>query len=311
MSKGIGLSVAAGIASGVVYLSVLAGGALGILLTYLTPLPLVMVGLAFGLRRLTLASAVALAVVAVASTQAAPIFAVVGPLPVLVLVRQSLLWRRADNGTVEWYPPGMLLAWLGVIAVGLMLLGAALVPSGEGGIEGLVRLQVATFLDEAAPMVPAEVKDSATALWAAMFPAMVGSAWLVMAALNGVMGQWTVAKAGFALRPTPAYTRLELPLWLLAMLVATAVIGATASGDAGYLGRNAAVVLLWPYVFAGLAVVHRTVRGKPNAGMLLALFYVAFFAMFGWALVAVAGLGLVRHWTRLRRHGAGGGQEEK
>ncbi len=311
MSKGIGLSVAAGIASGVVYLSVLAGGTLGILLTYFTPLPLVMVGLAFGLRRLLLASIIASAVVAVAGPQAIMMYAVVGPLPMLILVRLALRWRQTTDGTGEWYPTGALLAWLSVVAVGLMLLGSAVLPSGDGGVQGMVHRQVAAFLDEAAPMVSAEVKDSATALWSAMFPAMVGGAWLVMAVLNGVVGQWTVARAGFALRPTPVYTRLELPLWLLPVLAAAVAVGLTAGGDVGYLGRNAAAVLLWPYVFGGLAVVHRAIRGRPNAGMLLALFYVAFFAMFGWALIAVAGLGLVRHWTRLRRHDAGGGQEEK
>lgn len=311
MSKGLGLSVAAGLASGLVYLSVLTGGALGVLLTYLTPLPLVMVGLAFGLGRVALGAGVAIALVALAEPQAVAVFAVVGVLPVLVLVRQALLWRKTSVGAAEWYPPGLLLAWLAVFAVGLILLGAALLPAGDGGIESLIRREIRGFVEDLGPTIPTEVKDSLVPLWSALFPAMLGGAWLLMAAMNGIVGQWTVTKAGFALRPTPAYAGLELPLWLLAMLVAAGLIGGLAGGDAGYLGRNAAVVLLWPYVFGGLAVVHRSLHGRPNAGMMLALFYVAFFAMFGWALVAVAGLGLVRHWTRLRRHQAGGGQEEE
>src|SRR5574337_502223 len=105
MSKGLGLSVAAALASGFVYLSVLAGGAISILLTYLTPLPLVMVGLAFGLGPAALGAGLALGVVLVGAPAAVPVFTVAVLLPVLVLVRQSLLWRQTADGKREWYPP--------------------------------------------------------------------------------------------------------------------------------------------------------------------------------------------------------------
>ncbi len=312
MSRSLGLSVAAGLTSGLVYLSVLSGGLLGVMLSYLTPLPLVMIGLAMGLVPAAIAALIALAVVALAAPLVAvPVFAVVALLPVLVLVRQALLWRPGAGGAGEWYPPGRLLAQLALLAVALMGLGAALAVERTTGLEEVVHQTVGSFVDQVAPTAPADMKDSLTSLWSALFPAMLAGAWLLTAVLNGMVGEWTVAKAGHAQRPVPDYAALELPLWLLGALAVTALIGGVAGGDAGYLGRNAAVVLLWPYVFAGLATVHRWSRGRPNAGLLLALFYLAFFAMFGWALVAVAGLGLVRHWTRLRRRDAAGGQEEK
>jgi len=67
MSKGLGLSVAAGLASGLIFLSVLTGESLGILLIYLTPLPLAMVGLSFGLSAAAIASGVSLVTVALVS----------------------------------------------------------------------------------------------------------------------------------------------------------------------------------------------------------------------------------------------------
>ncbi|HIJ61356.1 MAG TPA: DUF2232 domain-containing protein [Rhodospirillaceae bacterium] len=311
MARGIGLAIAVGLVCALVYLSVLSGGVLGVLLAYVTPLPLVLVGLSRGLRDVAAAAAAGLAVVALAVPGAASAFAVVTVLPALIVVRQALLCRQTPDGTVEWYPPGLLVTWLGLAAAGLMVLATVLAGTPDGGIEAVIRDSVSRFIDEVAPGIPPDSRGLAVKWWTALFPAMLGGAWILMAALNGVLGQWTVTRAGHALRPTPAYSGLDLPPWLLAPLAAAAAVGAGAGGDAGYLARNLAAVLLWPYVFAGLALVHRTLAGRPRMGLLLALFYVTFFAMSGWAWLAVAGLGLVSHWIRPRPRDSGAGQEEE
>ena len=313
MARGIGLAAAAGLVSALVYLSVLSGGLLGVVLAYLTPLPLVLVGLSRGLRDLFIAAAAGLAVVALAVPAAAPAFAVVTVVPALIVVRQALLCRQLPGGAIEWYPPGLLVTWLGLAAAALLVAVAVLAGSPDTGIEAVIRGSVSRFIDDVAPGIPSDSRELAVKWWTALFPAMLGGAWIMMAALNGVLGQWTVTRAGHALRPTPAYSGLDLPTWLLVPLAAAAAaaVGAGAGGDTGYLGRNLAAVLLWPYVFAGLALVHRTLAGQPRRGLLLALFYVTFFAMSGWAWLAVAGLGLVSHWIRPRPRDSGAGQEEE
>lgn len=311
MSKDLGLSVVAGLASALVFLSVLTGGGIGVVLAYLMPLPLVMVGFSWGLGRVLLGSGLALAVMLVAAPSAVPVFATTALLPAVILVCLSRQYRLTPAGNVDWYPPGSLLAWLAVVAVGLMILGILLVTAEGVGFEDEARRYITQLLDQIAPLTPAEVRDGAITLWSALFPAMLGSAWLIMAALNGVLAQWTVEKAGHALRPTPDYVALELPLWSLVALAGAVVLGLMAGGNVGYLGRNAAVVLMWPQMFAGLAVVHQALRRRPNAGMMLAFFYLVFFVLFGWAQIALAGLGLVRHWTRLRRRQVASSQEEK
>jgi TM2 domain-containing membrane protein YozV len=92
--------------------------------------------------------------------------------------------------------------------------------------------------------------------------------------------------------------------------VAVVVAAVLVRGDLGYITANAVVVLLIPFVCLGLAGIHRWARGRPNAGTLLAAMYGLLFLAFGWAAVAVAGLGLVRFWTmRFRRPDSGGGME--
>jgi len=311
MFKGYGLTGVAGLASGLVFLSVIGGGTLGVLLIYLVPLPLMMVGLSLGLLYAVAASVLAAAVVGVVTVQAVPSFALVAVLPSLILVRQALLRRwHLESGDIDWYPPGKVLAWLTGVAVGLLLLGAGVLASQGLNIEELIGRHVLEFLDKMPQSAPEEMRSALIALWTALMPAMACCAWLVIAVLNGVLAQWTVVKAERGIRPTPAYGDIVLPIWVAGALAVAAAIGFLAKGDLGYVARNVAVVLLLPHLFVGLAEVHRLLRNRPGGAVLLALFYAVFIALFQWALFAVAGLGLVRHWTRPRRRDAGG-QEEK
>ena len=66
MPKGLGLAGAAGLTSALVTLSVISGGGFGMLLAYVTPLPLVLVGLAFGFGPALLALTAGALVLAVA-----------------------------------------------------------------------------------------------------------------------------------------------------------------------------------------------------------------------------------------------------
>jgi hypothetical protein len=307
MSKGFGLAVAAGLASALVFLSVMTGGGVGILLAYLMPLPLVLIGVSRGHWPALAAGATASAVVGAMTPGGLPVFLVAALLPTATLV---ILGLREGQG----FRPGetgRFLAGLAAVAVAILVVATLVATSRGSLIEDQARAYVAQVLDQIAPQVPSEMRGSVAALWSALFPAMLGSAWLLMTAANGVLAQWIASRAGQALRTTPVYGSVELPWWMPAALAAALAIGFGAGGDVGYLARNAAVVLVLPQTLAGLAVVHGAMRGRPHGGILLALFYVVFFVMFGWSLVAVAGLGLVRHWTRLRRRQVESGPEEK
>jgi hypothetical protein len=101
-----------------------------------------------------------------------------------------------------------------------------------------------------------------------------------------------------------------LPDWLGFGLAGVALAAVLAGGDVGYVASNMAVLLLIPFVFLGLAVIHRWAKGRPNGALVLAVTYGLLILAFGWAAAAVAGLGLVRFWTmRFRRPDSGGGME--
>lgn len=298
--KGLGLAAAAGLTSGLVTLSVISGGGLGMLLAYVTPLPLVLVGLALGFGPCLMALAAGALVLAVAGWTAVPPFLAIGAIPALLITAVALRGRRTEAGGIEWSKPGPMLLVLALGAVAMMALAVLSLQAEGKGIEGWLREQAAPIVEQALPGTPDEVKSAIVGLWAAILPALVGLAWLAMALANGLFGQWVVTRAGRALRPTPDYADLRLPLWLApaaGLAAGLSLIG----GDIGYLARNAAILLVAPYLVTGLVDVHASLRSRPLAALWLAVFYGVFLALFAWTAIAVTVWGVVRQWMRSRR----------
>ncbi|MFD2233804.1 hypothetical protein [Phaeospirillum tilakii] len=317
MTGTVGIALAAGLLSALMFLSLSEGLAIGLLLTYLAPLPLLMAGLARGAAMAVLAGAAAcLAIALVSGGLAALPFGLAVVAPVAVIVRQALLWRTDGSGAVEWYPPGLLLGWLSAMAVTLIGLGAALISGqaglGSGGLERWIAASVGHGLDLLAPTLDAPQRQAVADGWVPLFLALVGGSWLVMILVNTILAQGLLARWGHNRRPTPAYAReLDLPTWLGGLLVAAAAAGALAEGDFAYLGRNVAVVVLVPFALSGLAAVHLWAAARPNARMILVAVYGVVFLASAWVLLPIAGLGLVRFVTRFRPAGDSGGGKEK
>ena len=310
MSKGLGLAAAAGLTSGLVTLSVISGGGLGMLLAYVTPLPLALVGLAFGFGPCLISLAAGALVLAMASWTAVPAFLAIGAIPALLVTAVALRGRRGADGKIEWGKPGPMLLVLALGAAAMMALAVLSLLAEGKGIEGWLREQATPVVEQAFPGAQDDVKSAIAGLMAAVLPAMVGLAWLAMTLVNGLFAQWVVTRAGRALRPTPDYADLRLPLWL-APAAGLVAVASLVGGDIGYLARNAAILLMAPYLVTSLVDVHASLRGKPMAMLWLAVFYGVFLALFGWTAIAVTAWGVVRQLMRSRRSDAALDQEKE
>lgn len=312
MTRLVGLSTGAGLLSAILFLTVVKDVPFGVVLSYLAPLPLMMAGLGVGQGAVLIGAGIggaAVAVVAGGAMFALPFLAAAG-LPSLVVANRGLLWRTAPDGTVHWFPPGLVLAWLTAAGLLLLLIGVALVSGHPDGVRGWVAETIGRVLELAAPMVGPEDRQVAVDWWTPGFPAMVAGSWLLMSVLNATLAQGLLARLGRNRRPSPAYRELWLPDWLGVVLVVAAAVGLLAGGDAGYVAANTAAVVMVPFALLGVATVHRWAAGRSNARFILALMYGMLILVFVWAVIAAAGLGLVRFWTMRFRRGTGGGGEE-
>lgn len=294
----VGIAVLCGALSAGPYLAALSGSPGSLILVYLTQLPLFVAGLWLGVGAAALAGLTAsLILLAASDIMAAALFAGLNAVPVGVLVRQALLARPGSGGAIEWYPPGLLTAWLtglglAGIAVALLLLG------GPDGIQSVLREVLAPALahlaDESAPD-----RDDLAAFLGLIMPGVVAASWMVMAVSNGALAQGVLARFGASWRPSADLAALSLPLWI-PVLLAIAAMATALGGAARFLGINVMIVLAVPFCLAGLAVLHTLARRFPRPAIPLVTFYVLA-GLFGWPLLLVALLGLLDSSLGLRR----------
>jgi hypothetical protein len=293
-----GLAMFCGALGACPYLIALTGSPGSMILVYLTQLPLFIAGLWLGVGASALAGLAALLILFTASNlTAAAVFAGLNIVPVVLLVRQSLLARTGPEDAIEWYSPGLLTAWL----TGLGL--AAIIASifffgGPEDTEAVLREVLAPVLSR---HVDDNIPEHAELLgfMAFILPGIVASSWMVMTITNGSLAQGLLARFGASWRPSPDLAALGLPMWI-PVLLAFAAAATALSGPARFIGVNVMIVLAVPFCLAGLAVLHTLARRLSRPAIPLVTFYVLA-GVFGWPLLVVALLGLLDSSLGLRR----------
>lgn len=288
------------------YLTVLTGSPGSLILVSMAQLPLFAAGLWLGAGAAALAALAATAILfAATGTLSAAVFAAVMAGPVVGLMRQALLSRRRDDGTLEWYPPGLLMAWLTAFALIGTVLGVVLA-GGPHGVETLVRQALDPVFARLRETTGTAVSDRAAIIrvLALILPGMFAASWMMMVVTNGILAQGILAYFGINRRPSPDIAALGLPIWM-PLLFAAGAAAASLGGRARVFGVTVMILLAVPFCLAGLAVFHAAARRLKRPLPAFIVFYVLA-ALFGWPLLLAAVLGLFDSTLGLRRRLAGG-----
>lgn len=294
----LGAGAALGGLGAALFLAVLTGSPGALILAYLAQLPLFAAGLWLGAGAAATAGIVAtLALLAAGGMIAAALFAGFYAAPAVLLVRQALLARAGPGGILEWYPPGLLAAWL--TGLGLVALAAAVVLlGGPNGVEALLREMLGPAIDRLVDESNSR-RAALTDLLTLVAPGAIAASWMVMTASNAILAQGLLARFGTAWRPSPDIVALGLPIWV-SVLLAIAAVSAAIGGAARFLGVSVLIVLSVPFCLAGLAVFHAAARRLQHRQIPLVAFYVLA-GLFGWPLLAVTILGVLDAPLGLRR----------
>ncbi|MCC7186947.1 MAG: DUF2232 domain-containing protein [Acidobacteria bacterium] len=299
------LAAGGGLTSALLFLAVVKGQAGGVLLGYLAPMPLFLVGLALGAAPAAGAAALGtLFAAAMVNPKAGFVFALVVAAPVVLIVAQALRWRPDEAGQPVWYPAGRLLAWIGAVGVGGLALGMVLATDGGADLESQVRRFVELGVNVMAPDLPEPMRAELVAMQTPLFPAGAAVGAMLMLIANGLAAEGLLERTGRAKRGPLDLAGLVLPMSSLGLLVGLTVAAVVMDEGWRYGARNLAVVAAVPFFFQGLGVVHVLARRLANPKLVLSGFYVAMVPFFALAALAVAALGVVECWAGLRqRHG--------
>jgi Predicted membrane protein (DUF2232) len=298
MPHPLGLAVLCGLISGVLFMSLLFGLP-GMLLVYFAQLPVLFAGLTLGLTGSGIAVIGAIIMIGLMVGMAAALgYALLHALPALFTVRQALL-RRDDQGQTEWFPIGLLLTQLTVLAGLAVVLAFVLLGGEPGGLPGFIEQHLREGLIELGLLDQSEQPSPDLARLAAVIPGFTASSSLLMVVVNFMLAQLLAVRFGWARRPTPDFDRLELPGWLWPGIALAALL-VLVGGIVGDLGWSLLIVLVVPYLFLGLALVHVLVRRWPRPGLALGAIYGAMILL-GWPILLILLLGFVEDWAHLRR----------
>jgi Predicted membrane protein (DUF2232) len=300
----IAITASCGVVAAALYLAAALGSSGALILVYLTQLPLFIAGLWLGTSAASIAGLTATVVMLAAGDMlAAGLFAVLNPVPVVLLVRQALLARQRRDGGLDWYPPGLLIGWLTGLGLAGIIFSSILL-GGPHGIEARLHPLLGRLLGEIGDRNPAD-RHTLAGVIVMVMPGVTVASWMAMVVANGTLAQGLLSHFRSGWRPSPDLATLALPLWVLIAL-ALASSATLIGGTARFLGVNAIIVLAVPFCLGGLAVLHGAARRLTHPAPALVSFYV-FAALFGWPLLVIAVVGLVESWLRLRRRLTGGG----
>ena len=299
------IPLGAGVVAALLHLSVTLGSPGAFMLAYFAQAPIVATGLALGFMPAAVAAAIAAVLVALGSpgVGALSLFVLTSALPVLIIVYFAIQNRIRDgegeDGSVEWYPVGRLLGWLTVLALVAFVAAYLVFLGAENGVRGATETYLRNVLGALRNVqADAAAVDQLITTMAAIFPAVAAASWLLMIVVNGVMAQKFLTASGKNLRPIPAYSEIEVPIWPAAVVIFGALV-AIFGGNAGFFGINVMLIGTIPFFFIGLAVLHSISAAWPGRLFLLVGAYL-FLGLLVWPAAIIALLGLIEHWVRLR-----------
>tara|TARA_E500000331_G_C17247645_1_gene709728 strand:- start:924 stop:1913 length:990 start_codon:yes stop_codon:yes gene_type:complete len=311
MSKEALTAIAAGLASAFAAMAFMSGVAFALGLVYFAPLPIFMVGLAYGNRAAIIAALTGTLVISIFGGMVmVVVFAFLQATPAWMIVQLALMMRKSPSSEgslallgsktmAEWMPPGVVLSAIAIFAA-ILLLGSAIL-ARESGLSSFVSLHLDQIFMSIAPRVDTFKREQMTQVLIPLFPGTVVTSWLIMITINSVAAQSLLVRLSQNKRPRIKYIELNLPNWLSWPLVSAAFLALLGSGEWKYFGQNLTMVLAIPYFFVGLAVVHSIARRVTATMPILITFYlIIVFSI--WAALIVAGIGIIEQWFGVRSH---------
>lgn len=299
MRSALLIPLGAGIAAAVLHLSVTLGSPGSFLLAYFAQAPIAATGLALGFMPAAVAAAFAAIIVALGAPGVGTLslFVLTSALPVLLVVYFALQNRNDDQGNLIWYPAGRLLSWLTLLGIAAFGIAFLVFLQSDAGMHGTVEGYLRSLFVGVENVETARI-DEFISTMARIFPAAATASWILMNIINCVMAQRFLAAANKNIRPNPSYREIDVPPWLLGIVIFGAIL-LFIGGEPGFFGLNIMLIGSVPFFFIGLAVLHSISAAWPGRPFLLVGVYL-FLILAHWPAAIVVALGALEHWLRLR-----------
>lgn len=303
------VAVLAGIVAGLLSVSVLSGSLLALPLFYLTPLPLFIVGLGWGVINAAIAGLVAGVVVTLLIGGLGGIgFLILFAVPVALITYLALLWRQSDGQSrQEWYPSGSIITWIAAMAgalAALMVLSVGLDAESYRAnwqeiLENMLVEPLESLGDAAPEGLDAEQIKEFISFMIPALPALFATIWMAAVVVSLWAAGRIIDRSGRALRPWPDTGAMTFPRGMPIAFVAS-MAGTLLPGILGIIAVGFAGAFITAYIILGLVVIHVVSRRWSMRSFILAAVYIGLFLV-GWIPLIIATIGIAEPIFDLRK----------
>lgn len=310
MNSPIAIGLGAGLVSAVLLLSTATGSPLAMLLFCLVAIPGFIAGLGWGtLSALVAALSAGAAITAVTGLVAGAVYLATLGLPLVLLNHMILLSRPIATGdpdgsaSLQWYPPGRLIAWATLFAGAIAALSAPLLGWDAETYRNTAKEYFETTVFNRLPVDGAsglnkEELEPMIDFLVILLPATSAMVWLGIMMSNMWAAGKIVETSGRAIRPWPDIATLTYPQHFSFGFFVTTLL-TFAPGIVGIIATGFAGAFLLAYIIMGLVVLHVVANGSPFKIFMLTVLYMAM-VLIGWVSLVVAVIGLGEPVFRLR-----------
>lgn len=302
------IGIVAGLASALLFMAPIGASMIAFPLFILTPLPIVIAGLGWGLSA-SLAATVAGALLITGilpGISAATIFAAVFAAPSVWLSRLATMSRSVDannaSAGVEWYPAGRLLLHAAIaVSAGIIVAGfvAGYDPATLADEATQAFLEFLADVETTEPAPTAESIQSFIALYVAVLPFTFSAFIVAVTVFNLWLGSIIARSSGRLARPRGRLWMLDPPNDIVIAFAVTLVLAVLLPGAAGDIAAVVAGAFGCALALIGLAVLHAVTYGMSGRGLLLTAAYL-FTLISGLPLILFAILGGAENFLQLR-----------
>ena len=273
---------------------------IGLIFANLAMLPIIIAGLAYGTRAVSLATLSGIFIVILNTGLVnGGIYGIIIAFPCWLLARYCLMKRKLPSGDVEWYPIGNILGKITGYGALLLVLAAIVNSNFEIGLNVAVeRLFSNEFLSY---LTIGGQRDSNSSLKELLliFPGMMFIAWLLLLLMNAVFAHAILTCNGMAIRPTPSYSTLKAPEWLNWALLGASTIALFKIHSMEFVGRNLVIIFAAPYFYIGMGLIHVILRQFTMPKLAMTAIYLIMLTLV-WPMIVVTLLGFFEPFTNLR-----------